>query len=169
MSENPSAARVWLPRLLLLNLVVEVGIVLTGGLVRLTGSGLGCPTWPQCTPGSYVPTVEQAEGFHKFIEFGNRTLTGVVGLAALLVLVALYRWTRSRTELIAGAWFVLGGVAAQAVVGGITVLTGLNPWIVAFHFLCSMALIAVSAWLYWRQVCRLHLPRFWGYCRCRGC
>ena len=150
MSENPSAARVWLPRLLLLNLVVEVGIVLTGGLVRLTGSGLGCPTWPQCTPGSYVPTVEQAEGFHKFIEFGNRTLTGVVGLAALLVLVALYRWTRSRTELIAGAWFVLGGVAAQAVVGGITVLTGLNPWIVAFHFLCSMALIAVSAWLLWR-------------------
>src|SRR5690606_19394576 len=88
VSEYPAAARTWLPRLLVVNLVVEIGIVLTGGLVRLTGSGLGCPTWPQCTPGSYVPTVEQAEGFHKFIEFGNRTLTGVVGIAALVLLIA---------------------------------------------------------------------------------
>lgn len=150
MSETPTLARTWLPRLLLLNLVVEIGIVITGGLVRLTGSGLGCPTWPQCTPGSYVPTVEQAEGFHKFIEFGNRTLTGVVGIAALLLLIALYRWARERSELIRGAWVVLGGVAAQAIVGGITVLTGLNPWIVGFHFLCSMVLVAVSAWLLWR-------------------
>lgn len=150
VSEYPAAARTWLPRLLLINLVVEVGIVLTGGLVRLTGSGLGCPTWPQCTPGSYVPTVEQAEGVHKFIEFGNRTLTGVVGIAALVLLIALYRWARDRPELIRGTWVVLGGVAAQAIVGGITVLTGLNPWIVGFHFLCSMVIIGVSAWLLWR-------------------
>lgn len=150
VSEYPAAARTWLPRLLVVNLVVEIGIVLTGGLVRLTGSGLGCPTWPQCTPGSYVPTVEQAEGFHKFIEFGNRTLTGVVGIAALVLLIALLRWARDRPELIRGTWVVLGGVAAQAIVGGITVLTGLNPWIVGFHFLCSMAIIAVSAWLLWR-------------------
>lgn len=150
VSEYSAAARTWLPRLLLINLVVEIGIVLTGGLVRLTGSGLGCPTWPQCVPGSYVPTVEQAEGFHKFIEFGNRTLTGVVGITALVLLIALYRWARERRELIRGTWVVLGGVAAQAVVGGITVLTGLNPWIVGFHFLCSMGLIAVSAWLLWR-------------------
>ncbi len=60
------------------NLVLEVLIVVTGGLVRLTGSGLGCPTWPQCVPGSYVPVREQAEGFHRYIEFGNRTLTGAV-------------------------------------------------------------------------------------------
>lgn len=150
VSEYPATARTWLPRLLLINLVVEIGIVLTGGLVRLTGSGLGCPTWPQCVPGSYVPTVEQAEGFHKFIEFGNRTLAGVVGIAALVLLIALYLWARERTELIRGAWVVLGGAAAQAVVGGIAVLTGLNPWIVGFHFLCSMVLIAVSAWLLWR-------------------
>lgn len=140
VSEYPVAARTWLPRLLLINLVVEVGIVLTGGLVRLTGSGLGCPTWPQCVPGSYVPTIEQAEGFHKFIEFGNRTLTGVVGIAALVLLIALYLGARDRPELIRGTWVVLGGVAAQAIVGGITVLTGLNPWIVGFHFLCSMVL-----------------------------
>ncbi len=151
VSETRPPARTWLPRLLLLNLLVEVGIVITGGLVRLTGSGLGCPTWPECTPGSYVPTHEQAEGFHKFIEFGNRTLTGVVGIAALVLLIALYRWARERKELIGGAWVVLAGVAAQAIVGGITVRTGLNPWIVAFHFLCSALLIAVSAWLYWRH------------------
>ncbi len=146
-----SAARTWLPRLLLLNLIAEIGIVVTGGLVRLTGSGLGCPTWPECVPGSYVPTVEQEEGIHKFIEFGNRTLTGVVGILALLVLWGLYRWARERPELIRAAWVVLAGVGAQAIVGGITVRTGLNPWIVAFHFLCSMALVAVSAWLYWRH------------------
>lgn len=144
-------ARRWLPRLLLLNLVVEIGIVVSGGLVRLTGSGLGCPTWPQCVPGSYVPTHEQAEGIHKYIEFGNRTLTGLLGFVALALLIALYRWARERRELVLGTWVVLAGIAAQAVVGGITVLTGLNPWIVAFHFLCSMALIAVSTWLYWRH------------------
>ncbi len=147
---SPAAAR-WLRPLLLLNLVVEVLIVVTGGLVRLTGSGLGCPTWPQCVPGSYVPTHEQEQGIHKFIEFGNRTLTGLLGIVALVLLWALYRWARDRPELVRGAWVVLAGVAAQAIVGGITVLTGLNPWIVAFHFLCSMVLIAVSAWLYWRH------------------
>lgn len=147
----PQAARTWLPRLLLLNLIVEVGIVVTGGLVRLTGSGLGCPTWPECVPGSYVPTVEQEEGIHKLIEFGNRTLTGLLGFVALALLVALYRWARDRRELVVGTWVVMAGILAQAIVGGITVRTGLNPWIVAFHFLCSMGLIAVSSWLYWRQ------------------
>ncbi len=147
----PQAARTWLPRLLLLNLIVEVGIVVTGGLVRLTGSGLGCPTWPECVPGSYVPTVEQEEGIHKLIEFGNRTLTGLLGFVALALLVALYRWARDRRELVVGTWVVVAGILAQAIVGGVTVRTGLNPWIVAFHFLCSMGLIAVSSWLYWRQ------------------
>lgn len=152
MPDNlPQAARTWLPRLLLLNLIVEVGIVVTGGLVRLTGSGLGCPTWPECVPGSYVPTVEQEEGIHKLIEFGNRTLTGLLGFVALALLIALYRWARDRRELLIGTWVVMAGILAQAIVGGITVRTGLNPWIVAFHFLCSMGLIAVSAWLYWRQ------------------
>ena len=151
MSTTLPAARAWLPRLLLLNLVVEIGIVITGGLVRLTGSGLGCPTWPECVPGSYVPTHEQEEGIHKIIEFGNRTLTGVLGIVAVLLLIALYRWARERRELIVGTWIVMAGIAAQAIVGGITVRTGLNPWIVAFHLLCSMLLIAVSAWLYWRQ------------------
>lgn len=140
----------WLPRLLLLNLVCQIGIVVTGGLVRLTGSGLGCPTWPQCVPGSYVPTVEQEEGFHKVIEFGNRTLTGVLGIVAVALLWALYRYARDRRELILGTWLVMAGIAAQAIVGGISVRMQLNPWIVAFHFLCSSALVALSAWLVWR-------------------
>ena len=79
----------WARWALLANLVAEVLIVVTGGLVRLTGSGLGCPTWPQCVPGSYTPVVQQPQGIHKYIEFGNRTLTGVVGLAALAALVAV--------------------------------------------------------------------------------
>ncbi|WP_252976426.1 COX15/CtaA family protein, partial [Janibacter melonis] len=137
--------------LLVANLVCQVGLVVTGGLVRLTGSGLGCPTWPQCVPGSYVPTVEQEEGVHKLIEFGNRTLTGLLGFVALGLLWALFRYARERRDLRTGALVVLAGIAAQAVVGGITVLTGLNPWIVAFHFLASMVLVATASWMLWRS------------------
>ncbi len=136
-------------RVLLANVVVQVLIVVTGGLVRLTGSGLGCPTWPECVPGSYVPVVEQAEGIHKYIEFGNRTLTGVVGLAALgalVVTVLLVRRGRPRSLLVLGAAPLVLTVA-QAVLGGITVLTSLHPITVAAHFLVSMALISVSVLL----------------------
>ena len=138
---------------LVANLVVEVGIVVTGGLVRLTGSGLGCPTWPECVPGSYTPVVHQPQGIHKYIEFGNRTLTGVVGIAALvaLVLVAALVWRTHRPRrLVAVAALPLLGVVVQAVLGGITVLTHLHPATVAAHFLVSMALVAASTYLLWR-------------------
>jgi len=92
----PQLVNPWLRRVLLVNLILEIGIVVTGGLVRLTGSGLGCPTWPQCVPGSFTPVAHQAQGFHKLIEFGNRTLTSVVGIAALLVIVAIWRWAPGR-------------------------------------------------------------------------
>jgi hypothetical protein len=115
---------------LIANVVAQVAIVVTGGLVRLTGSGLGCPTWPQCVPGSYTPVVEQPEGVHKYIEFGNRTLTGVIGIVALAALVAVVldvqRRSRPRSMLALGA-VPLFGVAVQAVLGGITVLTELSP------------------------------------------
>ena len=140
----------WLRRVLVVNLALEVLIVVTGGLVRLTGSGLGCPTWPECVPGSYVPVPEQAEGYHRFIEFGNRTLTGAVGLGALLVLYAVWRWAGRRRDLMGPAWAVLGGVATQAVLGGVTVRTGLHPATVAAHFLVSMVLVAISAFLLFR-------------------
>ncbi len=138
----------WLRRILLLNVVVEVLIVVTGGLVRLTGSGLGCPSWPQCTAGSYIPVREQAEGFHKYIEFGNRALTGLVGFVAIAGIIAIWRWTDRRRALLWPAIGVLVGVGIQAVVGGITVRTGLNPATVATHFLVSMLLVAAATAAY---------------------
>ena len=131
--------------------MAEVGIVVTGGLVRVTGSGLGCPTWPECVDGSITPTIEQPEGFHKYIEFGNRTLTSV--------LVVLAVATRRRRLAVGAAprdegrrrRVVLGGVVAQAVLGGITVRLGLNPATVAAHFLLSMGLVAVSSYLWFAR------------------
>jgi len=134
----------------LVNLILEIGIVVTGGLVRLTGSGLGCPTWPQCVPGSFTPVPHQAQAFHKLIEFGNRSLTGVVFVAALLVIVAVWRWAPGRRALLRVSVLPLVGVMLQAVLGGISVLTGLNPAIVAAHFLASMVLVSLSAYLLYR-------------------
>jgi len=141
----------WLRRLAVANLVANVVIVVTGGAVRLTGSGLGCPTWPSCTDESYV--AHGALGVHGAIEFGNRTLTFVLAVIAVAcwvaALVALLKARRSRQD---RPWapFVLStvialGIPAQAVIGGVTVLTDLNPWIVAFHLLVSMAIIGVCA------------------------
>src|SRR5580765_2865246 len=136
-----------LHRALVVNLVLEVLIVVTGGTVRLTRSGLGCPTWPKCTPASMVPVADQAQGFHKFIEFGNQMLTPVVSAAALLVIVAIWRFAPGRRDLRRLAFLPLAGVALQAVVGGITVRLKLNPTVVSLHFLASMVLIVLSAYL----------------------
>jgi cytochrome c oxidase assembly protein subunit 15 len=132
---------------LVVNLVAQVLIVVTGGIVRLTGSGLGCPTWPQCVPGSYTPVVQQAQGWHKDIEFGNRMLTFAVGAAAVAVVVCVTAWvvrTGAPKRLLAFAAIPVLGVMLQAVVGGITVLTDLAPAAVAAHFLVSMVLVAAS-------------------------
>jgi cytochrome c oxidase assembly protein subunit 15 len=135
-----------LRRLALASLVANVGIVITGGAVRLTGSGLGCPTWPRCTDASYVPTAEM--GLHGAIEFGNRMLTGAVGLlAAACVVAALVIRPRQRAHVVLSL-AVLAGIPAQAVLGGITVLTDLNPWWVGGHFLLSMVVIALAYALY---------------------
>lgn len=190
----------WLLLLAWLSFIAEVLIIGTGGAVRLTGSGLGCSEWPLCTPESLVPTAEL--GIHGVIEFGNRTLTGVVGLLALAVLALTLLHLRARRELlliasfaaggivigavayfVAGAlgapgfvvfnavlllaviaaalvtvprigarrdlvvlaFIVVGGVVAQALVGGITVLTGLNPFIVGFHYVSSVLLVMVAS------------------------
>jgi heme a synthase len=133
-----------LDRLALISVVANVVIVVTGGAVRLTGSGLGCPTWPKCSDRSLVPT--RAYAVHGIIEFTNRQLTIV------LVLIALATWAAAmlqrRQRLLAS--LVLAGIPAQAVVGGLTVITGLNPWLVAAHFLLSMAILGVTVVLRWR-------------------
>ncbi|QIK76617.1 COX15/CtaA family protein [Nocardioides piscis] len=121
------------------NLVANIGIVVTGGAVRLTGSGLGCPTWPRCTDESYVAHGEL--GVHGAIEFGNRMLTWALVVIAIACFVAVGRTGRTRATVLAAV--VALGIPAQAVLGGITVLTDLNPWIVAGHFLVSMAIIGV--------------------------
>nr|WP_239437969.1 COX15/CtaA family protein [Arthrobacter alpinus] len=121
----------------------QVLVIATGGAVRLTSSGLGCPTWPLCTPDSLVSTPEM--GVHGLIEFGNRTLTALVGGFAIIVLLLVIRSRRQRPDLYTLASAVLLGVGAQALVGGITVLTGLNPFIVGFHYLASMTLVCLCA------------------------
>lgn len=140
----------WVSPVLVANVVAQVGIVVTGGLVRLTGSGLGCPTWPQCAPGSYTPTVQQEEGFHKFIEFGNRLLTFVLAVIAIAAVYAAIRYLRRR-HLVVAAGMVLFGVVLQAVIGGITVLTGLHPITVSLHFMVSAALIAAASYLWFAR------------------
>ena len=142
----PRPSAVLVRRLAVASVVANVGIVVTGGVVRLTGSGLGCPTWPSCTDSSYTPTAAYAQ--HGLIEFGNRLLTFVLGLVALATLVAVVRHGRRALVPLALAAFL--GIPAQGVVGGITVLTGLNPWTVAAHFLISTGIIAISAVLAWR-------------------
>lgn len=133
----------WVGPLAVANLVANIGIVLTGGVVRLTGSGLGCPTWPRCTDESFVP--HGSLGIHGAVEFGNRLLTFVLAAVALLTFLAAWRAGRRRAARLA---FVVGlGIPAQAVIGGITVLTDLNPWIVSLHLLLSLAMVAVCVLL----------------------
>lgn len=133
------AAR-WVRPLAATTLAVNILIVVTGGVVRLTASGLGCPTWPRCTEESFVPHGEL--GLHGVIEFGNRLVTFLLAAVAIATFLAAWRHGRPAVTRLA---FVLGlGVPAQAVVGGITVLTDLNPWVVAFHLLVSMAMIQVA-------------------------
>lgn len=143
----PGILQRWYSPILWVNAMLQVLIIVTGGLVRLTGSGLGCPTWPQCVPGSYTPTHEQEQGFHKYIEFGNRTLTGVLLVAAVLAVLAVLRTARRR-HLVVKSLSVLGLVLLQAVLGGITVRFGLHPITVATHFLVSAALVAIATHLY---------------------
>ncbi len=143
------AARALTPLTLAL-LVSQAAIVVTGGAVRLTGSGLGCPTWPECTPGSYFPVENQAEGtLHSWIEFGNRLLTFVLVIFALATLIAVLRSGRKDLRILAAGQFL--GIFGQGVLGGITVLTNLNPLSVASHFLLSTILIAAATSLHSRR------------------
>jgi cytochrome c oxidase assembly protein subunit 15 len=134
-------------RAALVNAVANGAIVVTGGAVRLTGSGLGCPTWPRCTGSSIVPTPELAG--HGVIEFTNRLLTFALTAAAIATVVFVFRSVRRDLRRL--AVLSLLGIPAQALLGGITVLTGLNPWTVAAHFLVSMVLVAVATTLWLRS------------------
>lgn len=124
------------------SLIANTVIILTGGLVRLTASGLGCPTWPKCTDESFVPHAEL--GWHGVIEFGNRLLTYVLIAIAIGTFVAVLRWDK-RTAFSRNLALWMGiGIPFQGVIGGITVLTDLNPWVVSLHLILSMGLVVAS-------------------------
>ncbi len=136
------------------NLLANIGIVVTGGAVRLTGSGLGCAQWPTCNDGNIVPTAE--DPIHTYIEFLNRTLTFVLVIIALGTWLVVRRLDPPRKDMSRLAFMIGLGIPAQAVIGGITVLTGLNPYTVMAHLMLSMVLIYWCAVLYHRA---RHLDR----------
>ncbi|RAN74291.1 heme A synthase [Bacillus sp. SRB_336] len=130
-------------RRLSVGLLIGQGVlIVSGGVVRLTGSGLGCPTWPNCTAGSLTNT--PAMGIHGVIEFTNRTLTFALAAVALALLVVLWNLRKERKDLFWLTFSLLASIPVQAVIGGITVLTGLNPYVVSLHFLVSAALVVFS-------------------------
>jgi heme a synthase len=129
-------------------ILTQAGIAVTGSIVRVTSSGLGCPTWPQCFPGSFTP-VPHAEvpRIHQAVEFGNRMITFLVVITAILAVLAVTR-ARRRREVLVYAWLMPASTVLQAVIGGITVLTGLLWWTVAVHLLASMVMVWLATLLY---------------------
>src|SRR3954468_429341 len=144
--DQPSARTV--RRLALASVVANAAIVVTGGAVRLTDSGLGCPDWPRCDGSRLTPTGQSAG--HAFIEFGNRMLTFVLVAVVAATLIAVMRQRPRRTSLVRLATVLVRGIPAQALLGGVTVLTGLNPWTVMAHFLLSMVLLGIAVVLHRR-------------------
>ncbi|WP_055403485.1 MULTISPECIES: heme A synthase [unclassified Mycobacterium] len=129
-------------------ILTQGGIAVTGAIVRVTASGLGCPTWPQCFPGSFTPVAHaEVPRIHQAVEFGNRMITFAVVVAAALAVLAVTR-ARRRTEVLVYAWLMPVSTVVQAVIGGITVRTGLLWWTVAIHLLTSMTMVWLSVLLY---------------------
>ncbi|GHD77160.1 cytochrome c oxidase assembly protein subunit 15 [Salinibacterium amurskyense] len=130
------------------SLVIQILIVATGGAVRLTGSGLGCPTWPLCTDASLIATPEM--GVHGVIEFGNRLLSIIVGFVAILMVLMVLRIRRERRDLMSLSLMILGGTVLQGLIGGLSVRVQLDPSIVGVHYAISAILVAISAALVYR-------------------
>ncbi len=130
------------------SLVSQIVIIGTGGAVRLTGSGLGCPTWPRCTEDSFISTPEM--GIHGIIEFGNRLLTFVLAIIAIAMFVLLLRLRKERPELFRLSILLGLGIPGQAVIGGVTVLTNLNPYVVGLHYVLSLVLVVLASVLLYR-------------------
>ncbi|OBA90142.1 hypothetical protein A5633_05720 [Mycolicibacterium elephantis] len=129
-------------------ILTQGGISVTGAIVRVTASGLGCPTWPQCFPGSFTPVpVAEVPVVHQVVEFGNRLVTFLVVLTAAAAVLAVTR-ARRRREVLIYAWLMPASTVAQAVIGGITVLTGLLWWTVAIHLLASMTMVWLAVLLF---------------------
>ncbi|MFG1946655.1 heme A synthase [Nonomuraea sp. NPDC048826] len=144
---TPAAMRAWA----LASVVVNAGITVSGAVVRVTGSGLGCPTWPRCTPESFVPVAHpEIDPLNMAIEFGNRLVTFLVLVVGFACVVAAMRLSPRRPSLVRLAWLQPVGIAAQALWGGVVVSSMLNPFTVSMHFLLSIGLTAFCWMLYVR-------------------
>jgi heme a synthase len=141
----PTAVNPTVHRLAIASLVSQIGIIVTGGAVRLTSSGLGCSEWPHCVPGSMTPVAEQ--GIHGLIEFGNRLLTFALTIIAVGMLLSVWRMRRTHRTVFGLSVALLCVIPVQAFIGGVTVWTGLNPWVVSLHFLASATLVAAATLL----------------------
>jgi cytochrome c oxidase assembly protein subunit 15 len=147
--DEPGVVAPWIRKVFWANYLAQIAIVITGGVVRLTASGLGCPTWPECVPGSFTPVALQEQSWHKYVEFGNRTLTFVLVILSVAALVAAAWYVRSqrarhlpvRRPVVWLAVVPFAGTFGQAILGGVTVLVKLNPTAVAIHLLFSMVMI----------------------------
>ena len=144
----PTQLNGWVRAMALATVLANITLILTGGAVRLTQSGLGCPTWPRCTDASWSNVPEM--GIHGYIEFGNRLLTFVLTVVAVLTWLAVVRIRRRQRDLFVLATILALGIPVQAVVGGITVHMELNPWVVGIHFILSGIMIALGSVLYSR-------------------
>lgn len=127
------------------SLVSQTALIVSGGAVRLTKSGLGCSEWPNCMPGTMTPTAEM--GIHGLIEFGNRLLTFVLTAIAVAMIVAVWRMRKTHRTIFWLSVGLLCVIPVQAIIGGITVWTKLNPWVVSLHLLASMVLVATATLL----------------------
>lgn len=144
----PRTFTLWTMVLAVASVVSQAGIIVTGGAVRLTASGLGCSEWPRCTPESYVTTPEM--GINGAIEFGNRLLTFVLAAIAVLMILALWRLRKTHGKLFGMSLVLALVIPAQALIGGITVWTDLNPWVVMLHFLVSALMVSIATLLAYR-------------------
>lgn len=133
-----------------LSVILQVVLIGTGGAVRLTASGLGCPTWPTCTTSSFVPTPQL--GIYGIIEFSNRMLTFVLSVVAILAFLAAIQWMKQRRDLFVLTLLQGIFIVFQAVIGGLAVLTKLSPQIVGVHFALSSVLVVITTMLVWRAV-----------------
>jgi cytochrome c oxidase assembly protein subunit 15 len=148
MKQLPATSPRWMRRLSVLSLIGQAGIMVTGAVVRVTGSGLGCPTWPNCFPGSLVPEAHpEIAPLTQWVEFGNRLLAVFLTVVGILTFLAALNARPRRARLTWLAFAMPFGVVAQAVIGGFTVLAGLVWWSVMPHFLASIVLVWLAAQL----------------------
>jgi cytochrome c oxidase assembly protein subunit 15 len=149
-ADSPSLARLrpravsmrTFQRMAVATVVILWLVVTTGGLVRLTASGLGCPHWPTCQANALVPQ----NSSHALIEFSNRAISGIAMLAAVATAILAYRVAGVDRRIAHALAIAAAGTVAQVPLGAVTVAFDLNPYLVMSHFLLAMVVVSISTW-----------------------